>query len=53
MERAAARETRVHQRQTREERSVHRLLKWAAAVCAAGLLLLWPEATFDGHRTFA
>ncbi|MBY6275559.1 MAG: spore cortex-lytic protein [Symbiobacterium thermophilum] len=33
--------------------AVHRLLKWTAALLAAGALLLWPEATFDGHRTFA
>ncbi|OTA42280.1 MAG: spore cortex-lytic protein [Symbiobacterium thermophilum] len=32
---------------------MHRLLKWTAALLAAGALLLWPEATFDGHRTFA
>ncbi len=32
---------------------MHRLLKWTAALLAAGALLLWPDATFDGHRTFA
>jgi len=32
---------------------VQRWVKWTAAFCAAGALLLWPAATFDGHRVLA
>lgn len=33
--------------------TVHKWLKWGCAAVLGGLLLVWPEATFDGHRTFA
>lgn len=32
---------------------MQRAMKWGAALLGAALLLCWPEATFDGHRTFA